>query len=175
MRYAPMIVHNRHRNLMHSHLTRRSALGAFLALPGLAMRGTSAVAESAADYPSKPIRLIIPFLAGGAADIVARIVAQNLSDGFGQPVICDNRPGAGGNVGTELAAKTAPDGYTLLIQGNPLGSNVFLYKNVDYDPMKSFAPIAIHYRDYNVLIVHPSFPANSVRSSSRWPRRSLRH
>ena len=61
-----------------------------------------------------------------------------------------------------MAAKTAPDGYTLLIQGNPLGSNVFLFKNVDYDPIKSFDPIAMHYRDYNVLIVHPTFPANSV-------------
>jgi tripartite-type tricarboxylate transporter receptor subunit TctC len=136
---------------------------AALAFPILGRSTLSWSAAESADYPTRNIRLIIPFLAGGAADIVARIIAQNLSEKFGQAVICDNRPGAGSNLGTEIAARSPGDGYTLLIQGNPLGSNIFLFKSVGYDPIKSFVPIAMNYRDYNVLIVNPKFPANSVK------------
>lgn len=142
--------------------TRRSVVTSLLTLPILG-RAAPAWSSTSEPYPSKTIRIIVPFLAGGAADIVARVVAENLSRMLGQPVICDNRPGAGSNIGTEQAAKSPADGYTLLIQGNPLGSNQFLYKTIGYDPLKSFAPIAMHYRDFNILIVHPTFPANSVK------------
>jgi tripartite-type tricarboxylate transporter receptor subunit TctC len=139
---------------------RRALLSGALALP---LISASRRAWPQDGYPNRPIRVIVPFLAGGAADIVARIIAQGLSEQLGQPVYCDNRPGAGSNIGTELAAKATGDGYTLMVQGNPLGSNIVLFKNVGYDPIKSFVPIAMHYRDYNTLIVHPSFPANSVK------------
>lgn len=142
---------------------RRTVLTAAVTLPILGRSKSAWSAADAGDYPNKNIRLIIPFLAGGAADIVARIVAQNLGEKFGHTVICDNRPGAGSNLGTEVASKAPADGYTLLIQGNPLGSNIFLFKSVGYDPIKSFVPIAMHYRDYNVLIVHPTFQAKSVK------------
>lgn len=141
--------------------TRRALIGSALTVPFWRTRPAQA-ATDASGYPSQNIRLIIPFLAGGAADIVARIVAQHLGDKFGRAVICDNRPGAGSNIGTELAANSPADGYTLLVQGNPLASNIFLFKKVGYDPIKSFVPVAMHYRDYNVLIVNPSFEANSV-------------
>lgn len=147
---------------MTTRPNRREFAGIVLTLPLL---GTAAAraATDAGGYPDKNIRLIIPYLAGGAADIVARVVAQHLAEQYGKAVVCDNRPGAGSNIGTEIAAKSPGDGYTLLIQGNPLASNVFLYKSVGYDPVKSFKPVALHYRDYNVLIVQPSFAANSVK------------
>ncbi len=140
--------------------TRRTFIAGALALPLISAPRRAWPQDG---YPNRPIRVIVPFLAGGAADIVARIIAQGLSEQLGQPVYCDNRPGAGSNIGTELAAKAPADGYTLLVQGNPLGSNIVLFKNVGYDPIKSFVPIAMHYRDYNTLVVHPSFPANSVK------------
>jgi tripartite-type tricarboxylate transporter receptor subunit TctC len=145
---------------MKNQPDRRSVTFAVITLP---LWGAAARAAATGGYPDKNVRLIIPYLAGGAADIVARIVAQHLAEKYGKAVVCDNRPGAGSNIGTELAAKAPADGYTLLIQGNPLASNIFLYKSVGYDPVKSFVPVALHYRDYNVLIVQPSFPANSVK------------
>jgi len=140
--------------------TRRALIGSALTFP--LWRSGLAWAD-ASDYPSQNVRLIIPFLAGGAADIVARIVAQGLGEKLGKTFVCDNRPGAGSNIGTEIAANSTADGYTLLVQGNPLASNIFLFKKVGYDPIKSFVPVAMHYRDYNVLIVNPSFEAKSVQ------------
>lgn len=145
---------------MKDQLDRRSVTFAVITL---SLWGAAAGAATTDQYPDKNIRVIIPYLAGGAADIVARIVAQHLAEKYGKAMVCDNRPGAGSNIGTEIAAKAPADGYTLLVQGNPLASNIFLYKSVGYDPVKSFVPVALHYRDYNVLIVQPSFPANSVK------------
>ena len=117
---------------------------------------------AAQDFPNKMVRIIVPFLAGGPADTATRIVAEGLRELWGQPVIVDNRPGAGGNTGSEMLAKSPPDGYTLGLASNTTSANVTLYKTLPFDTLKSFAYINVNYRDANILVVHPSFPANSV-------------
>jgi tripartite-type tricarboxylate transporter receptor subunit TctC len=137
-----------------------AAIAAFLSF--------SAAAQS---YPSKPIRLIVPFAAGGGNDNVARLVGKRLADGLGQPVLVDNRPGAGGVVGAELAAKSAPDGYTLFLGG--VGSHAInpnLHEKLPYDPIKDFAPVALLAQAPLVLVVHPSVPANSVAELTAYAR-----
>jgi len=119
-----------------------------------------AAAASAQAYPVKPIRLIVPFAAGGGNDNVARLVGKRLADGLGQPVIVDNRPGAGGVVGAELAAKAASDGYTLFLGG--VGSHAInpnLHERLPYDPIRDFAPVALLAQAPLILVVHPSVPA----------------
>ncbi|MBI3041353.1 MAG: tripartite tricarboxylate transporter substrate binding protein [Betaproteobacteria bacterium] len=119
----------------------------------------------AQDYPSKPIRFIAPNLPGGPTDILARLLGQKLSEGFGQPVIIENRPGAGGNIGTELAAKAPADGYTLVTGNNAtFGANVSLYRKLPFDPVKDFAPIILVGTQPNILVVHPSLPVHSVKA-----------
>ena len=114
-------------------------------------------------YPVKAIRIIVPFAAGGATDILARAIGQKLTEAFGQPVIVDNRPGAGGNIGTDMAAKAAPDGYTLVMGGvGPNAINAALYPKLPYDPVNDFAPVVHVANVTNVLVVHPSLPAKSV-------------
>jgi tripartite-type tricarboxylate transporter receptor subunit TctC len=113
-------------------------------------------------YPSKPIRLIVPFAAGGGNDNVARLVGKRLADSLGQPVLVDNRPGAGGVVGAELAARSAPDGYTLFLGG--VGSHAInpnLHEKLPYDPIRDFAPIELLAQAPLVMVVHPSVPARS--------------
>jgi tripartite-type tricarboxylate transporter receptor subunit TctC len=128
--------------------------GLLLSLPLLA-------AEQA--YPSKPIRLVVPFPAGGSLDVIARAIGQKLSIAWGQPVIIDNRPGAGGNIGADLVAKSAPDGYTILEGAlSTHAVNVSLYSKMPYDPIKDFAPITLVAVTPNVLVLNPSVPANSV-------------
>src|SRR5712692_5015099 len=115
-------------------------------------------------YPSKPIRLIVPFAAGGGNDNVARLVGKRLSESLGQQVVIDNRPGAGGVVGAELAAKSAPDGYTLFLGG--VGSHAInpnLHERLPYDPIKDFDPVALLASAPLILVVHPSVPAGSIR------------
>jgi tripartite-type tricarboxylate transporter receptor subunit TctC len=114
-------------------------------------------------YPSKPIRLVVPFAAGGPTDIVARVVAQKLSESFGQQVYVENVVGASGNIGTRTVARAAPDGYTVLVTTSGFVVNPSLYANVPYDPIKDFAPITIPAASSNVLIVHPSVPAATVK------------
>ena len=118
----------------------------------------------AQDYPVRPIRFIAPNLPGGPTDILARIIAQKLSDSLGQPVVVENRAGAAGNIGTEVAAKSPPDGYTLL-SGNiaTFGANVSLYKRLGFDPVKDFAPVVLVATQPNILVVHPSLPVTSVK------------
>ena len=118
----------------------------------------------AQDYPVKPIRFIAPNLPGGPTDILARIIAQKLSDSLGQPVVVENRAGAAGNIGTEVAAKSPPDGYTL-VSGNvaTFGANVSLYKRLGFDPVKDFAPVVLVATQPNILVVHPSLPVTSVK------------
>jgi len=114
-------------------------------------------------YPSKPIRLIVPFAAGGGNDNVARLVGKRLADSLGQPVLVDNRPGAGGVVGAELAAKAAPDGYTLFLGG--VGSHAInpnLHDKLPYDPIRDFAPVALLAQAPLILVVHPSVPARDI-------------
>ena len=120
-------------------------------------------AQGAANYPAKPVRLVVPFPAGGTTDILARAVAQKLSEAWGQQVIVDNRPGAGGNIGSELVARAAPDGYTLLM--GTVGThaiNPSLYKKMPYDHVKDFAPVILVAGVPNVLVVNPSLPVHSV-------------
>jgi tripartite-type tricarboxylate transporter receptor subunit TctC len=125
-----------------------------------------ACAASAAlpqDYPSRPIRMIVPFPAGGTADLLARQIGQTMGEALRQQVVIENRTGAGGNIGADLAAKAKPDGYTLLmgtVSTHAINPN--LYPNMPYDPVKDFAPVAMVARMPNLLVLHPSVPAASV-------------
>jgi tripartite-type tricarboxylate transporter receptor subunit TctC len=121
-----------------------------------------ACAVLAQEYPSRPVRVVVPFAAGGPNDLIARLVAQKLAESFGQPFPVENRPGAGGNVGTEYVAKSAHDGYTLLSAGP--GSLIVnpLMGKVPYDTQRDFAPIALLARAPNALVAHPALPARSV-------------
>ena len=125
-------------------------------LPAFASGGTGA-------YPTKPVRIIVPFAAGGGTDSLARLLGQKLTEALGQTIIVDNRPGAGGTLGTELAARAAADGYTLLMinAGHVINPNV--YKTLTYDSVKSFSPIALVGTASYVLVIHPSVPAKSVK------------
>src|SRR5450631_2971519 len=114
-------------------------------------------------YPSKPIRLVVPFPPGGSLDVVARAIGQKLTEAWGQPVVIDNRPGAGGNIGADLVAKSAPDGYTILEGAlSTHAVNVSLYAKMPYDPIKDFAPITLVAVTPNVLVLNASFPFNTV-------------
>jgi tripartite-type tricarboxylate transporter receptor subunit TctC len=129
----------------------------------LALVAPASVAEAAEAYPSKPIRLIVPFSPGGPADVLARVVGDKIGASMGKPVVVDNRAGAGGNIGMALGAKAAPDGYTLVLApaGN-LTVNPSLYRNVPYDVAKDFAPVTVVAAVPNILVVHPSIPAKNL-------------
>ena len=115
-------------------------------------------------WPAKPIRLIVPFTPGGTSDILARAVGQKLGEAWGQPVVIDNVPGAGGSLGADKAARAAPDGYTLFMGHiGTLAVNPSIYPKLPYDPVKSFTPVAWVASVPNVLVVHPSVPARSVK------------
>jgi tripartite-type tricarboxylate transporter receptor subunit TctC len=114
-------------------------------------------------YPTKPIRLIVPFTPGGGVDINARLVAQKLTEYLNQQVIVESRPGAGTNIGNEFVAKSAPDGYTLLINGGSVAINMSLYKKLNYDSLRDFVAISIFSESPNVLVVHPSLPVKSAK------------
>jgi len=130
----------------------------------LAVIALAASAASYAQYPAKPIRFVVPFPAGGPLDIVARSIGQDLNKAWGQPVLVDNRPGAGGNIGADMVAKAPPDGYTILMGAvSTHAINVWLYKHLPYDPLKNFAPVTLVTSVPNVLVVHPSVPARNVR------------
>jgi tripartite-type tricarboxylate transporter receptor subunit TctC len=118
-------------------------------------------AESA--YPTKPIRIIVGFPPAGAADIFARLVGQKLTEVWGQPVIVDNRPGAGSTIGSEIVAGATPDGYTLMVVSASYATSAGLYQKLKYDPIKSFAPIILITSAPNVAMVHPSVAAKSTR------------
>ena len=132
---------------------------ALVALPAL-LAATSAMAQ---DYPTKPVRLVVPQPPGGPTDIVARLVAQKLSERFGQQVIVDNRPGAGSNIGTEIVAKAPKDGYTLVMATVQHIVNPFLFQAMPFDPVKEFAPISLMTKAYIVLVVNPDVPVKNVR------------
>jgi tripartite-type tricarboxylate transporter receptor subunit TctC len=143
----------------------RNVRGALVLLTAVitAIAAPFTFAQGAANYPTKPVRLVVPFPAGGTTDILARAVAQKLSEAWGQQVIVDNRPGAGGNIGSDLVAKSKPDGYTLLM--GTVGThaiNPSLYKNMPYDHVKDFAPVILVAGVPNVLVVNPSLPVHSV-------------
>jgi tripartite-type tricarboxylate transporter receptor subunit TctC len=131
-------------------------------LVGTAVLACASLA-AAQSYPSKPVRLIIPFPPGGPTDIFGRMVAQHLADAFKQQVIADNRPGAGGNIGVELAAKAPPDGYTLTCFTAAQGISPGIYKKLNFDPRKDFAHISLVALVPSVLMVHPALPARNVK------------
>jgi tripartite-type tricarboxylate transporter receptor subunit TctC len=126
--------------------------------------GQSAPAAVGANYPSKALKIVVPLAAGGPTDILARIVAQPLSERLGQPVIIDNRPGAGGNIGAELVAKSSADGYTLFMgTSGPLSINSSLYEKLGYDPLRDFVPIILVASAPFVVAINPSIPAKSFK------------
>ena len=119
---------------------------------------------SAQTYPAKPVRLIIPFAPGGGNDILGRLIGGKLAELIGQQVVIDNRAGAGGTIGAELAAKAVPDGYTLVIGHiGTLAVNPTLYQKLPYDPLKDFQPISLFAKVANMMVIHPSLPVKSVK------------
>jgi tripartite-type tricarboxylate transporter receptor subunit TctC len=136
-------------------------IGLFAAAVLMGLAGASQA--QAQDFPNRPITLVIPFAPGGSTSIVGRVIADKMSQLLGQGIVVDNRPGAGGTVGTKAVAKSEPDGYTILLgYTGTLAIGPSLYRNAGYDPRKSFAPIGLIGNAPSVLAVHPSFPANSV-------------
>jgi tripartite-type tricarboxylate transporter receptor subunit TctC len=117
----------------------------------------------ASAYPTKPVRIVVPFAAGGGTDSLARVIGQKLQEGLGQSFVIDNRPGAGGSIGSEIVAKAAADGHTLLAVNAGHVINPHLYKTLPYDTIKSFSPVALWGTASYVLVVHPSVPAKSVK------------
>jgi tripartite-type tricarboxylate transporter receptor subunit TctC len=125
---------------------------------------TFAATAFAADYPSKPIRLVVPYAPGGGADSVARIIARKVSENIGQPIVIDNKGGAGSILGTEIVAKAEPDGYTLLLgQSGPISINPAVYKSLPYDPVKDFAPVAMTTAYPYILVVNADLPVKSLQ------------
>ncbi|MGZ5232059.1 MAG: tripartite tricarboxylate transporter substrate binding protein [Burkholderiales bacterium] len=122
-----------------------------------------AAAQTCAQYPGKPLRLIVPFPPGGGTDTLARVYGQKLGDALGQQVIIDNRPGGGTNIGAEIAAKALPDGYTALMGNIAHAINVTLYSKLAYDLVRDFAPVSLLASTPNILVVHPSIPAKTVK------------
>jgi len=127
------------------------------------MSAAALAAGYAQDYPVKPVRVILPTAAGGSLDAVGRVIAQKFTEHFGQQVVVDNKPGAGGILGTETAAHAAPDGYTLLIASNGnLATTQGLYKKIPYDPVRDFAPVVLMTETPYIVVVHPSLPVKTV-------------
>jgi tripartite-type tricarboxylate transporter receptor subunit TctC len=127
---------------------------------GLLSLATSAAFAQA--YPSKPIRFVIPFAPGGSTDIIGRVIAEKLSLGLGQPVVVENRPGAGGSVGSDTVAKAAPDGYTILMVPGAHTINASLYQKLPYDTLRDFEPVIQIASVATMIVVHPSVPVKSV-------------
>ncbi|MBX6424602.1 MAG: tripartite tricarboxylate transporter substrate binding protein [Variibacter sp.] len=140
-------------------ISRRVAGAALLAAGALVAAGGAAFA----DYPERPVRVIVPFAAGGPTDVTARVVANALSERLGKQFYIENLPGAGGNTGTATAARAPADGYTLLVASSGFMVNPSLYAHVPYDPKKDFAPLTLLAASPNVLVVHPSVPAKTVK------------
>ena len=143
-------------------MTVRRIAFSFAALLGVLWLALPPAASAAQNYPSRPIRFIVPFPPGGGNDIVGRIVAQKLSESLGVSVVVDNRGGAGGTIGTDVTAKASPDGHTMLINNVSLAVNATLIEKLPYDTLRDLAPVSLLGRQPNVLVVHPSVAASSV-------------
>ena len=142
-------------------MSHRSVWGVSTAAAVLLL-STSAI--PAADYPTRPVRFVLGFAPGGASDTMARTIATRLSENLGQPVVIDNRPGAGGNIAAEIVARSAANGYTMLLGNNGiLAVNVSLYPKLGFDPVKDFAPVVLIASQPNILVVHPAVTAGSVK------------
>ena len=132
--------------------------GAFLA----AAEGAAAQA-GASSYPSRPVRVVVPYAPGGSSDTTARVLGEKLRERLGQQFVIDNRPGAAGSIGRELVAKAAPDGYTLLVGDSPHTINVHILKHVPYDPIRSFTPVTLLATAPQTMVVHPGFSATTLK------------
>jgi tripartite-type tricarboxylate transporter receptor subunit TctC len=146
-----------------SHVRRIGIAGICRGVLGVLVLATCSLAVHAQDYPSRPIRLVVPYSAGGASDAPMRVIAQELSKQMGQQVIIDNKPGQGAMLGSEAVARSAPDGYTLGLGSNPQVISPSLYPRITFDPIEDFAPISLFGREPSVLVVHPSFPATNLK------------
>jgi tripartite-type tricarboxylate transporter receptor subunit TctC len=133
-----------------------AALGMLCWLPGHAW-------AQSVKFPAKPIKMVVGYAPGGGSDIMGRLIAQQITEALGQQVVVENRAGAAQNVAAEYVAKSPNDGYTLFLSSAALGINVSLYPKLNYDPIKSFAPVAVFATSPNLLLVHPSFPATNVK------------
>jgi tripartite-type tricarboxylate transporter receptor subunit TctC len=132
-------------------------------LSALILIAMTAMASAQSDWPNKPVRIVIPFAAGGSTDVSGRLIAQRLSEAFGQQFIIENRVGAGGTLGTDSVAKSPPDGYTLMMGTTTThGAAKSVYKNLPYDPAKDFVPISYYLDVQAFIVVHPSVPANDL-------------
>ena len=127
------------------------------------MGGGASAADDPASYPNKPIRIIVPFVAGGGTDMTARLLAQKLGDKFGQQVIVDNRPGGNTVIATQAVASAAPDGYTLLLANSTFAINHLISRNLPYDTFKDFTPVSGVSSGPWLMVVHPSVPANNLK------------
>src|SRR5665647_619412 len=147
---------------MTTVLSRRTAM---LIVSALAILGlTQATPEARAQtYPTHPVKVIVPFAAGGPTDVMARLIAQKLSESFKQQFYVENHPGAGGNIGMTQAARATPDGYTLLVASSSFVVNPSLYAKNPYDAFKDFAPITLAAASPNILVVNPEVPAKTVK------------
>jgi len=123
----------------------------------------NALPAQAQQYPAKPIRLIVPFVAGGSADVLSRVLAQRLNQQYGQQVVVENRPGSGGHVGAEAAARAAPDGYTIVFGTIGIHAAYTIYSKLNYDPSRDLQPVAMYADVPNILVVHPSVPVKNVK------------
>ena len=121
------------------------------------------VAAYAQNYPTRAVRLVVPYAPGGGTDFTARVIAPKLSEALGQQVVVENRPGGGTNIGSDLVAKAAPDGYTLLMAGAANAINMSLYAKLPYDTVRDFLPVSLSVKGANVLLVHPSLPVKNLR------------
>ena len=129
----------------------------------LALIALPALAQSDAAFPARPIRLVVPFAAGGGNDLLARVISKRLQTAWGQPVLVDNKPGAGGNIGADFVAKSAPDGHTLLLATNTLTINPAIFATIPFDVRQDFAPVALAAATPFVLLVNNELPVKSVR------------
>ncbi|MGB7541733.1 MAG: tripartite tricarboxylate transporter substrate-binding protein, partial [Burkholderiales bacterium] len=138
-----------------------------------ALLGCAAAPALAQQYPSKSVRMIVPFGAGGPADLVARLLGAKLSEAWGEPLVIENRGGAGGNIGTAAVARSAPDGYTILLTTSGFMSNPSLYKNTGYDPFKDFAPVTVVGSSATIVVRHPDLAGvNTMRDIEQLARTS---
>lgn len=152
------------RTLLPAGADRRRWLAAATAVACVACGlGNAPRAQAQATYPARPVRVVVAFTAGGTTDILARAVTQKMSEKFGQPFVIDNKPGGGGNIGTEFVVRAAPDGYTLIVNSvGPMAVNQTLYKDLGYDPLTDLVPVVQIADVPNVLVVNPDVPAKTL-------------
>ncbi len=158
--------------LLTGHPAKRGMIAAALVMLAMLLMGAFAAPLVAETYPSKPIRMILPMNPGGVTDILGRTMGQKLAERLGQPFVSENRPGAGGNIGLEIASKARPDGYTVVLSPPAIVVSPSLYKKLNYDPVKDLEPISLVAEIPNVLVVRPSLPVNSLKEFVAFARRN---